>query len=921
VCYAAQPVTWVSVAITGWAYSTAYSISEITGVPAGMVACSIDFIQSSFNGGQVTSLTVPSGTATVADMAFAVLGIGRQISGPSTPAGWTQIAVAGNQSTFDSATVAYWIASQSAGTVAFAPSWTTSAPASGVIVGLKRTAAAPVSTNPNFPLVVVEAAFGANPGDWTQSVDYTYSIEGITWTDITTRIRTTDRDAITISRGRQYELSQEETGEIHIMVDNHDGVFTFGNTASPYYPFVVPGVPIRVTAWWQGIQYPLAFGYVERWPQSWPEMPQWGFSEIVATDAFGPLASTTLSSAVEGEIRKDYPYAYFPTDEQYSFTTQSLSPIKAPIDASGLIAVNKAFGNNRFGAYRDGFNQPIQVGQALNLLGDSDTTMGASSYTAQDSNDNGPGLFYSDPNIPTNASFSFTVSGTPAANNYFIITTGQNAANSISVGDTFTASNNGSTQFQVTGISAPSAGFVNVFFSPNAGTTISNPATVTQNSAAFSVEFWFVWGAGTSFKCTLFNAFGPPSTYMQSVNPTVGGVMTVGINTGTGQGLFFNNTLIASATTTPAFNQTTFAPQHFVVACSPANGTTCYLNGQATSVKPANLPTIQQIRAMVLGASRYSYDNSFMIVYDAYNFVAGHLAIYGQEITPTMISNHYQAGINGSVGDSPPRRFSKVLTWGLLGLKRGGPVWYASYGNPENTAISEAYSYEGSTGADVIGQITLTEGGRCFTTANGSLIYMQRWNFYNQPVAQTFGDNGTTEIPFEQSTSFDVDNTNLFNQINSVQQRGPNSDIFYQQTNFPSQLSFFVRSGLQFQSFALSPFDVYSRVNWSMAKYNNPIQRVAQLDLNVAATNAKANSFTAVLRLDLQDMVTINRRPVGAGTGGVMSITGPIQRIQHSIGAATWKTSYQVAPQFPEGQALVADIGGQNTLGTQYLSW
>src|SRR6202012_4202480 len=189
-----------------------------------------------------------------------------------------------------------------------------SAPAAGCTVGLKLTAAAPTLPNKNFPLMVVEAAFGADPGDWTQSVDYTYSPEGVVWTNITSRCFAKEDDSnVTVSGGRKYELSQEETGELHFLLDNHDGAFTATNTASPYYPNVQPGTPIRVTAWWvqtagNPIQLPIGFGYVEGWPQEWPDMPQWGFANIVATDSYGPVASVNMPSALMGDIRKDNPY-------------------------------------------------------------------------------------------------------------------------------------------------------------------------------------------------------------------------------------------------------------------------------------------------------------------------------------------------------------------------------------------------------------------------------------------------------------------------------------------------------------------------------------------------------------------------------------------------------------------------------------
>ena len=844
----AQQTSWVSVAVTGWAYSTSYVIAEVTGMPSTMQAVAIDFVKTNYSEAAVTSLTVPSGTATTSDICFGVLGVGYTTVG-GTATGWAAINNAGGSGVWDSTCYAFWIANQGAGTVAFAPTWTTAAPASGFIVGLKQVAAAPSQGRSQFPRVMVEACFGGNPGDWTQSVDYTYSIEGLVWTDITNRCIGDDTQTrITVSAGRQYELSQEETGEIRIDLDNHDGIFTAGNASSIYYPNVIPGVPIRVTAWWTQpggtpIQYPIAMGYVERWPQEWPDLPQWGFATMVATDVLGPLASTNMPSAVQGDIRKDYPYAYFPCNEQYSFTTQSLTPIKESIDVSGLIAINYAFGNNRFAAYRDGLNSPVTVGQALNLLGDEDTCMGATGYQGQDFDDNGPGMFYSDPNLPTNGS-----SGT----------------------------------------------------------------------GSFSFEFWFVWGAGTAYKCTLLNVFAGPSTFWSHAG-IAGGVITVGVNTG-GQGfttgIFVNGILVDADVLFTG--QNLYTPQHFAMTVGP-NGVSVYLNGQLASTS-VTMPNVPQIKAYSLGPTRYAYDNSGIIAYDSYNYTAGHLAIYSQELTPTMIANHCNSGVSGFVGVSAPYRFAQVLTWGLLGLKRGGVMWApGTHGTSQNTLMSEAYDYEGSTAADVMSQITQTDLGRCFVQGNGSLIYLPRWSLYNQSVVATFGDNNTTEIPFLQTTAFDLDNTFIYNQISATQTRGPNEDILYQQTNFASQLSFFNRSGLAYTSYAMSPFDVYAVVDWSMTKYNNPIQRVDQISITPAAVQGKLPAtFATVLGLQLEDTVTVNRRPIG---GTTISVTGAIQKISHNIGPNTWNTDLQITPRFPTTNALVADSAGNDTLGSSYLSW
>lgn len=835
---------WVSVALTGWGYSTAYTIVELDGVPSSLGQISLDFVSPITSDTPVKTLTIPSQTASTSDLVLGVVTTGGP-GGPLTvPTGWTGIQAIGGATSGDVTTYSMYRQS-AAGAVTLAPSWANSVPASGVMAGIKITSAAPSQPNPNFPAIRVEAAFGATPGDWTQSVDYTYDVGGLTWTDISQY--TTDEEGqstISVKRGRQYELSQEETGTLEVQLDNHTGIFTYSNTASTFYPNVIPGTPLRVTAWFNGVQYPVGFGYAEKWPQEWPKMPQWGFSRVTATDAYGPLAACNLFSAVISEIRKDSPYAYFPTTEQYEFTTQSLDPVQAPLDANGLIAVNYAFGNNRFGAYRDGYDQPVTVGQALNLMGDENTTLGATTYTGQEIADNGPGMFYFDNGIPTNA-----------------------------------------------------------------------------NGKSFAVEFWFAWGNTSSFACTMLSAWASPSSFFtvatSAAPPSAGGVLTVGINTpaegnALEAGFFVNGTEISGGT----FNQTSYAPQHFALNVAGTN-VTAYLNGVQQPNTPS-VATIPMIRAFALGPARFSYDVSGMVVYNGYNYTSGHVAWYPHALNPTVISNHYESGATGFVGDPAPGRFAQVLTWGELGLKRGGTAWYNTYGNYEGTFMSEAYDYDGSSAADILSQITQSEGGRCYIQANGSIVYAYRWSLYDQPVVAQFGDQ-PGQLPFENNTSFAVDNQFIFNVVNATQQRGPNQDLYIQENNFQSQNQFFMRSGISYQSYAMLPFDVSDLVNWSVAKYQEPHDRVVQVTIDVAGVQASNPTlFPTILSLELNQTITVTRTPIG---GSQISLTGVIQQISHEFGATNWKTTLEVTPLIPEANALIADDTGNDTAGSSYLSW
>jgi hypothetical protein len=128
-----------------------------------------------------------------------------------------------------------------------------------------------------------------------------------------------------------------------------------------------------------------------------------------------------------------------------------------------------------------------------------------------------------------------------------------------------------------------------------------------------------------------------------------------------------------------------------------------------------------------------------------------------------------------------------------------------------------------------------------------------------------------------------------------------------------------MRSGLQYQNQAMTLFDVFDQVNWGSVKYRQPTQRVVQLQVDASKISGKfPNAFPVVLGTELNQVVTVNRRPVG---GATISVSGAVQEIAHEIGAAFWHTTYQVAPVFPESQALVSDVTGQDSPGSSYLSW
>ncbi|HUN38464.1 MAG TPA: hypothetical protein VMU95_41265 [Trebonia sp.] len=138
------------------------------------------------------------------------------------------------------------------------------------------------------------------------------------------------------------------------------------------------GVPTRVSCFWQGRRYPVGFGYVERWPQDWPDFPQWGWSNLIATDVVGVASSVNLPSAVQGEILADMPYISLPFNEQYTAPDAEI-PLSG---VDGMFAGNTSLYNAKSGTYTNGANVPVITGQTSGLLGDSGTGMGESADTS-----------------------------------------------------------------------------------------------------------------------------------------------------------------------------------------------------------------------------------------------------------------------------------------------------------------------------------------------------------------------------------------------------------------------------------------------------------------------------------------------------------------------------------------------------------
>jgi hypothetical protein len=151
--------------------------------------------------------------------------------------------------------------------------------------------------------VQVEIAFGAG---------YNTPAASRVWTDVSQWVELADSVADTF--GRQDERATADANDLTLTLDNTDGRFTAGRAASPYYPNVKIGRPIRVTATPPGGSASVRFvGFIDEWPVEWAAgTDAYAKASIRATTRLARLGlSTSLRSGLENEILQDRPGAYW----------------------------------------------------------------------------------------------------------------------------------------------------------------------------------------------------------------------------------------------------------------------------------------------------------------------------------------------------------------------------------------------------------------------------------------------------------------------------------------------------------------------------------------------------------------------------------------------------------------------------------
>jgi hypothetical protein len=671
----------VSVATSWPVPGFAALVVEIAGAPQFAVS---DFEDTAYGTG--TSLTA-SGTATAAVLAFAVNAApGGDITGPS---GWNTLA----QVTSSGGVVLTpaWLAAP-AGTVSATWDSSPSQQLAGLVTGLLATPAQPAQSNPSFPQLSVQAAFGYQPGNASSVPSYT---------DISSRVIDRAGSAVLKTRrGRSYELTQPEAGELAARLRNSDSAFDPTNITSPFWPDVAVEMLVQAYAYWDGSYYAVGTGYTERVPQSWPELPQYGFTPLVAADGISVLANTALPSALAGDYLIDFPYAYIPCGEEYAAGETVTSEVYGSVNAgaAGLTLANLSRTNTtpavcvngiaRLGSFPDG------TGLAYYFL-ETGLTLGLTSAVS---------------NSPTG------VIGAPLLSGL--------------LGDP--GGGIGISQLPASGAGLPGWVSNGLFTSP--GARYIDPG-LPQMPAGITAEWWAILPSDmpSGFSQDLIRLTGSAYNYFVSafgarrldVHYGASGVLQVTMGDYAGN---------SSAPVTGSISLGDGNP-HFYSVTVTQDGSdyqvSLYVDGNLLGTGTTSGISLESdVSFWGLGPVMSSDGGQWA----GWNYTIGHAAVFPAVLSQGRIQAHYQAGLYAWTGDSAPQRIARIMAWSGFGLARA-----CDLGSP-SPVFGPADQVQGQSATAALYSVAQQDNGMLYCDAAGNVTYRSRMALYNRPVKWWFGD-------------------------------------------------------------------------------------------------------------------------------------------------------------------------------------
>lgn len=661
----------------------------------------------------------------------------------------------------------------------------------------------------------------------------------LNWTDVTSRAI----PQLDIDRGRQYELDTVQVGLMDVVFDNRDEAFTPMNTASPYWPYLVPYVPIQITATWNATTYNLFTGYVERWPTSWDDQGSRGWATATCVDGLEVLNQFDLKDWTFNEIWQDYP------DLFYSMN-----------DSAGSLAAGDDSGNN---------GPPLQIVQhgagGTVTFGVTSTVDGAPCVQfAPGSINDGAVLTALAPTwLSSVTSVEFVI--TPTSNSLRIVdlyadfdhTYSLHWLNRISIGTT-------------------SAGYPQL--------TLGGEGTITGSTSILDGQphhLALAYNSTTGIYTFLVDGTGIGTIDVSVFPITLGApfLITVGGDVGYSWAGTLSHFAINADTLSVRHSRPCIAAQQ-IAAGTP---TPSIVGSEPTSDRATRI--LNWTRSGLPSTSVGYTTGSNLITMGPPLNLSGTTALAAIDDASTTEGSYTYADPNGVITFVfRTARWTRTTPSAILG---------------EQDALYKTAIRQGATPAAWSSSTAYTTGPPAAVVTNNGLTYVAILAGTNHPPATSPTYWQLVEYPYGANIVYDNDPTYIYNIAQVTRQGG----IVAVAANQNSINAYFQRPAPQLNLNLAYDADAINRANWIVNVYGGmsianptqpaPLSRIETLTLDAASNPAL---WPFVLGADMGQRITVNRRPLPGTTYTQDFFIEKVNHVAQRNSTTPWLLTLQVTP-------------------------
>lgn len=864
--------------LTFTSVSGAVKLFEVAGMGNNLLTVDSVVIGTA-SGTTTASVSLPAPTGGVNCLMIGAIGNdsnGVISVGPTPP--WNTLGIPTNTSP-NALTSTIWMES----TTSQSATWTSTISGNWCIVGvaIRTTGIVPAQPNPNWPVVDFQLALGSR---------ITSPVNSLTWTTLPNRLLSFDTQ-----RGYQYELGFVQSSPTDLKLRNDDGVFTPRTGASGSATANGTTTTMLVSST-NGAN--MTVGDFFKIKTSGGVLKETTAFQI--TDLSTLTGTTTVTFAKADGTAGGALAATVTGDVYFACTIDLYVPfriiatwngIRYPVCSGWIERWPQEWTDPHWGivqavaidtiATLTAADVPVVHGEILTRKPHSYWPLSDAARAAKAQNF-GTSTLKLTPTVATaglgvNGAAQFGVSTQNMQNTGYPWTTGNGVVASI-IGDPGSG-------WQTNGMTAAEQATKGTALVCNAGNDTTFPLYtngVTITGMSYTTYKWLFDTTSATVDPTIFilrsaTGSGAAAThikYSMQRNPTVLGLTTITV--------WDKTSHATTITTNPSTTQGVGGMVCWAVAITQTTWK-LYENGALSNSGSCNLPAGFGLIDL-FGEKDSTSSGQFM------QGTLAHVAIFPRALTGdevgdifnSMESGEYvYSGTNDSI-------YRKLAFAGWRGARLGTFTTYTN--GTENTPAS--------TVAEKCATLADGEGGRLFADALGVLQFRAKDTAATQTSRATLGDRPDLgEIPYEgDGLKLDFDPTYIYNQVSI-------SDIGVVDANTPAaSTSTYVVSdqtsigqyGLRTLGKTVSFSDgggyALGMANTYLTKYAYPKLRLATITLSAArrGTTSATVTWPFILGVEVGDLVTFNRRPVGAPMISILCI---VLNVKHDISPNQWDTT------------------------------